>query len=104
MVIDNNTEFEWFDEKNRSNIKDHHISFEEAVRVFADEFMLERYDAKNSTLEEDRYIGLGALRETFIVYVVYTERGQNIRLISAREAEPKEVDEYNENYRNSSGH
>ncbi|MCL2294720.1 MAG: BrnT family toxin [Spirochaetes bacterium] len=41
-------------------------------------------------MEEDRYICLGRLHDTVIFFVVFTERGENIHLITARKADPIE--------------
>ena len=73
--------FEWDDEKNRINKKKHGISFETAAHVFEDPNCLEMYDLEHSS-DEDRYIAIGAVGD--ILFVVYTERVDNIRLISAR--------------------
>ena len=82
--------FEWDDEKARANIKKHGIDFETAARVFADENRLEIYDEEHSE-DEDRYITIGMIDNVAcVVMVVYTERGEAIRLISARKATSQE--------------
>lgn len=84
--------FEWDDEKARANIKKHGIDFETAARVFADENRLEIYDEEHSEYE-DRYITIGLIGNVAcacVVMVVYTERGEAIRLISARKATSQE--------------
>lgn len=78
-------QFEWDDEKEQINIKKHGIDFETAALIFDDENRLEIYDEAHSEYE-DRYINGVAV----IAMVVYTERGEAIRLISAREATKKE--------------
>lgn len=78
---------EWEDSKNRINIRKHGISFETAALVFADENRIEYYDKLHST-EEDRYVVLGCVHG--ILYVVYTTRGEAVRLISARMATARE--------------
>jgi hypothetical protein len=79
--------FEWDDNKNLINIKKHGLSFELAEAVFLDEFCLELYDEEHSSLEEDRFIAIGMLQnQIVIVTVVYTERDDVIRIISARKA------------------
>lgn len=79
--------FEWDDEKNKSNIKKHKISFETAAYIFSDEYRLEFYDEIHST-DEDRYIVIGMVND--ILCVVYTERGDATRIISARRATARE--------------
>ena len=73
--------FEWDQEKNLINQKKHKISFETAAYAFQDENYIEMYDFEHST-EEDRYIAIGCVGE--VLFVVFTERKENIRLISAR--------------------
>ena len=73
--------FEWDDEKNRSNYKKHGIRFESAVLVFEDEQRIDLYDEAHSEYEE-RFITIGMVED--VLFVVYTERADRIRLISAR--------------------
>lgn len=82
--------FEWDEEKNKRNIKIHGIDFETAARVFADPNRIEKYDGSHSD-SEDRYITIGEINGTaYVVMVVFTERGETIRLISARKATSQE--------------
>ncbi len=74
-------QFEWDEEKNVINKKKHGIDFNTAIRVFDDEDRLEIYDAEHSA-DEDRYNTIGRVHD--ILFVVYTERGEKVRLISAR--------------------
>lgn len=73
--------FEWDEEKNTKNKIKHKISFETAAHVFDDPEYIEMYDFEHSTYE-DRYIALGKVGE--VLFVVYTERKDAVRLISAR--------------------
>lgn len=79
--------FEWDQGKNLINQKKHKISFETAAYVFQDKNYIEMYDFEHST-EEDRYIAIGCVGEG--LFVVFTERKENIRLISARLATESE--------------
>lgn len=79
--------FEWDEEKDRINQIKHGISFETAAYVFADVHYIEMYDFEHS-IDEDRYIAIGMVGD--LLFVVYTERGENIRLISARLATESE--------------
>ena len=80
-------QFEWDEEKERKNIRKHGITFNLARRVFDDPYRVEIYDEEHSS-EEDRYNTIGMVNE--ILFVVYTERRNNIRIISARIATPEE--------------
>jgi uncharacterized DUF497 family protein len=80
-------DFEWYSEKERFNIEEHGIDLETARQVFEDPFRIMRYDEKHSGLE-DRWQVLGKAGE--VLFVVYTERGEKYRVITAREAEPEE--------------
>ena len=84
----NELEFEWDEEKAAANWKKHGVDFRDAVRVFSDPFRKELYDAAHSDGYEDRYNTIGMVRD--ILFVVYTERGERVRVISARKATPKE--------------
>lgn len=58
--------------------------------VFRDEHRIEFFDEKHS-LYEDRFITIGSINGTILILmVVYTERDDAIRIISARKATPKE--------------
>lgn len=85
-------EFEWDEIKNEKNKRNHGISFETAAFVFNDVNRIEIYDALHSKINEDRYITIGKVRK--IIYVVYTEREDKIRIISARLAEKREKEIY----------
>lgn len=82
-----NLSFEWDEEKNLKNQQKHGISFETAAYVFQDEYYIEMYDFEHST-DEDRYIAIGRVGD--LLFVVFTERGETIRLISARLATESE--------------
>jgi uncharacterized DUF497 family protein len=93
--------YEWDDIKYETNFKKHGVRFEEALIVFSDAFAIEYHDSLNSTLQEERFIRIGMSIECVLV-VVFCERvnlnGEEItRIISARKAEPREVDKYYEN-------
>ncbi|MBR1874069.1 MAG: BrnT family toxin [Eubacterium sp.] len=79
--------FEWDTEKNRINKKIHGISFETALLVFNDYDRIEIYDQEHSEYE-DRYSTIGLVDD--VIFVVYTERKDVIRIISARMATREE--------------
>ncbi len=79
--------YEWDERKRRSNIKKHGIDFIDVPQVFDGNVVLlpdERFD-----YGETRFIGIGILQSQVVV-VAYTERGENIRIISARKATKNE--------------
>lgn len=79
--------FEWDDEKNKKNIETHRISFETAAHAFFDEMKVIYYDALHSG-KEDRDILLGKVMD--VLFVVFTERNDAHRIISARLATARE--------------
>ena len=89
--------YEWDNEKNEYNKKKHDgISFEFAVRVFLDSKRIEKYDYNHSTDTEERWDVIGRVED--ILFVVYTERNDRTRIISARKATEEETDEYYDDY------
>lgn len=91
----NQISFEWNCEKNKSNIKKHGISFEEAVSVFEDESAILFDDPEHSVLE-DRFLllGMSGSAKICIVCHCYKTSDTVIRIISARKATKKEEDRY----------
>ncbi len=87
--------FEWDETKAKSNLEKHTVSFEEAATVFGDAWELTIHDPLHSK-EDDRFISIGHSYRGRLLVVVYTERGDNIRVISARSATRKEKRDYEE--------
>ncbi len=87
--------FEWDERKNAQNRRKHGISFEEAQTVFLDEQALLIADPDHSEHEE-RFIllGLSNTLRTMVVCHCYRRKGDVIRLISARRADPQERELY----------
>ena len=89
-------QFEWDDNKEQKNIAKHGLDFRTAMLVFGDENRIEMYDEAHS-LTEDRFITIGAINGVVtVLYVVYTEREDAIRIISARCATRREKEVYYE--------
>jgi uncharacterized DUF497 family protein len=84
--------FEWNDQKASENLRRHGVSFELAMKVFDDPFAIERIDDRYDYGEE-RLAIVGMVRDD-LLFVVYTERNDRIRLISARRATNDEQDDY----------
>ena len=88
--------FEWDENKPRTNLVKHGVSFAEAATVFGDPLSLTIPDPAHSQ-REDRFIILGQSHQQRLLVVVHTDRGDNIRLISARRASRSERKNYEEN-------
>ena len=86
---------EWDDNKAELNWKKHGISFEKAAEIFLDEFLIDYYDEGHSDYE-DRIKVIGMVDKVSVV--IYTERGEKYRLISARLASKREVIKYYEQF------
>jgi len=84
--------FEWDPKKAASNLTDHKVSFEQAAIACRDPFAVEWIDDREDYDEERS--GLLGLYGREVLYVAYTERGDNIRIIMARPAEKHEQHRY----------
>ncbi|MDE3016112.1 MAG: BrnT family toxin [Pseudomonadota bacterium] len=91
--------FEWDENKNILNVRNHGIAFESALKVFSDRVWVERSDRKN----EERYKAVG-LSEGRIITVIFTRRTYGIRIISARTARKKEKIAYRALFARQSAH
>jgi hypothetical protein len=81
--------FEWDETKNRINIQKHGIDFNDAVDMFKHPLLSKLDNTEN--YGEERWIGIGWIKN-IIALVVYTERKNDvIRIISARKATKQEV-------------
>ena len=88
-------DFEWDEEKDKRNFVKHGITFAEATTVFADSLSLTIPDPLHSE-EEERSVITGLSNKGRQLVVVSTERGDTIRVISARPATPRERKQYEE--------
>jgi uncharacterized DUF497 family protein len=88
-------EFEWNSDKASRNIKKHGVSFNEAASVFADPLGMDFPDPQHS-LGESRYVMIGLSEWGRLLVVAHTERGDRIRIISARRATSQEQRFYEE--------
>jgi uncharacterized DUF497 family protein len=87
--------FEWDKSKAADNLAKHDVSFDEAITVFKDPLYVEFYDPDHS-IDENRYLMLGKSHQGRLLIVSYTERGDRIRLISARKTTAAERKNYEE--------
>ena len=87
--------FAWDSAKAASNLKKHGVMFAEAATVFEDLNALQIFDPEHSA-EEDRFVILGMSNRLRILVVChcYRENDEQIRIISARKANPQEVEQY----------
>jgi uncharacterized DUF497 family protein len=88
-------EFEWDPRKSSRNLRVHKVSFQEAATVFQDELSATVPDPDHSD-EEDRFITVGISSRGRLLIVSHTERGDRIRIISARELTTRERQQYEE--------
>lgn len=85
--------YEWDSKKAASNLRKHGIDFADAVTVLDDQNALTIPDPNP---EEDRFVTMGLDALWRVLIVVYTWRGEDIRIISARKATPGERSQYEE--------
>lgn len=85
--------FEWDDTKSAENLRKHGVSFEEAATTFADPMSLTIDDPVHSE-NEDRFIIMATSLRGRLLITVFTERGDQIRLISSRRASSPEQQQY----------
>ncbi len=84
-------EYEWDPQKAMTNRRKHGIDFADAVTVFSDEIAITIPDEYP---DEERYVSIGMDALGRVLVVIFTWRGENIRLISARKAEKVELEQY----------
>jgi uncharacterized DUF497 family protein len=87
--------FEWDKRKEKTNVKKHGVSFDEARTVFYDENAVQFFDPDHSE-DEDRFIllGMSFKLRVLIVCHCFRESEEVVRLISARKADKTEQKEY----------
>ena len=83
--------FEWDKSKDKKNQSKHGIAFADTFGVFEDPNAVTIKDSRST---EQRYVTIGMDVFGRILVVVYTWRGDNIRIISARKAVSYEVKQY----------
>ena len=86
-------EFSWDDRKARRNVQSHGVRFEEAVTVFIDP-LARVYDDPDHSDTEVRFLLVGHSLAGRMLLVVHAEKGDTIRIISARRTTPHERAEY----------
>jgi uncharacterized DUF497 family protein len=87
-------DYEWDPAKARANFAKHGIRFADAAAVLEDDLALTMRDAFSE--DEERWVTLGKDALGRVLVVVYTWRGENARMISARRATSREIEQYEE--------
>jgi uncharacterized protein len=87
--------FEWDEVKATGNYEKHGVTFEEGVTIFYDPLSVSINDPDHSA-NEQRYIDIGVSENVRVLVVTYTERGDNMRIISCRKATRRERRHYEE--------
>ena len=87
--------FEWDARKAARNLEKHGVPFEEAATVFGDPLGCIARDPRHSA-DEERFVLLGLSRRRRFLAVMFTERGEVVRHISARRAARNERRDYEE--------
>ncbi len=87
--------YEWNVAKAKANAKKHGVTFVEAATVFPDPMALTFPDPDHSG-DEDREITIGYTTGRVAVFVAHCQRGQRLRIISARKATSRERRQYEE--------
>ena len=85
--------FEWDPEKARANLAKHRVSFEEAMGAFLDPLSVTILDPDHGE-GENRFVLIGQSSRNRLLVVIHTDRGNAIRLISARRATRRERQTY----------
>ncbi len=86
-------EFEWDPDKADRNLGKHGVSFHEAATVFDDPLAMTYFDPDHSEAEE-RFLTFGHSSNGRLLVVSHTDREDRTRLISARPANRKERQAY----------
>lgn len=87
-----NARFEWDTRKAARNWRDHGVTFEQGAKAIGDPFAVEWIDDREAYGEERA--NLLGMCEGVLLHVTYTERGDRVRIISARRAERHEQNHY----------
>lgn len=94
--------FEWDHNKDAANLRKHGLDFLAAAEIFCDERALIRHDASHSG-QEERFKIVGRVQAFRVITVIFTDRHNVTRLISARKATSEEVRDYERHFQNGLG-
>ena len=87
--------FSWDPQKAAANLRKHGVLFADAATAFGDPLSITIPDPDHSA-DEERFLLVGLTATGRLVVVAHSERGNDIRLISAREATRRERESYEE--------
>ena len=99
MIFHGYYRFEWDRKKDIENIKKHKISFHEARTVFEINFSLLTEIDETHSKDEQRYKTTGYCSKGRLLIISHTDRGDAIRIISARKANKSEMRKYHDHLR-----
>lgn len=86
-------EFEWHSKKAVANLRKHGVSFEEAASVFSDPLATVYGDPDHSA-NEKRYLIIGTSTQRRLLHIAFADRGERIRIVTARKVTTKERNLY----------
>lgn len=89
--------FDWDRKKARTNLRDHKVSFQEAATVFGNS-LSETFNEPDHSIGEQRFIIIGHSENGRLFFVSYTDDGETVRIISARELTSAERKQYEEGF------
>jgi uncharacterized protein len=87
--------YEWDPKKAKTNVREHGVAFEDAASVFLDPLAITYPDPDHSS-EESREITIGRSAKLGVIFLSHTQRGDRIRIISARKGTRRERKQYEE--------
>jgi|SRR6266700_2774295 len=94
IQIEEHILFEWDKGNELKNWLKHKVTNSEAEEAFYDKKRLVTEDTKHSSKEELRFILFGKTKKVRLLFIIFTIRDENIRIISARDTNRKEVQFY----------
>jgi uncharacterized DUF497 family protein len=88
--------FQWDQGNIHKNLIKHNVTTQEAEEIFTQKSFLTNEDTKHSSDTEQRYHGLGQTKNGRKLQVAFTLRGEKVRIISIRDMDRKEKQQYEE--------
>ncbi|MGP8176144.1 MAG: BrnT family toxin [Terracidiphilus sp.] len=88
-------DFDWDVRKAEANFRKHGVRFSESLAVFEDDYAITITDDESDP-DEQRFVSMGMGVKGRVLVVVYSYRGEKVRILSARPAEAHERSQYEE--------